>query len=363
MNDSAPMRVGIDYRVAVSHPPGVGRYVRELTRALVALDDPLLGLALVDIGREPDSVPASALGWSRESPRVTRLRIAVPRRAALLAGAFGQSVERFVGDLAVFHHSKAPFLPVEGAMQTLAIGDLPTDPVARAQLARSASRCARVFVFSEAAVPIVAGELDLPVERVVAVPVGADHWSRELREDAAIRLADPPRVLVLGAQTSRREPMRWLRALELLAGAGGEFDVLVAGRRDAGDPEFLAAVAESSISNRIRFDSPGEDAMPRIVAESSLMIHLDRDALTAVTPLEACAAGCAVVVSDTPVFRESLAGTARFLGDADSLADFVAEALACAHDTERRRARRERANAFTWERCARATLETWRAIR
>ena len=46
---SPPMRVGMDYLAAVTHPPGVGRYVRELVRAVVRLDE-RPALALFELG-------------------------------------------------------------------------------------------------------------------------------------------------------------------------------------------------------------------------------------------------------------------------------------------------------------------------
>ncbi|MBN1476631.1 glycosyltransferase family 4 protein [Candidatus Sumerlaeota bacterium] len=79
--------------------------------------------------------------------------------------------------------------------------------------------------------------------------------------------------------------------------------------------------------------------------------------------LEAMAAGCPVLCSDIPVFREVTGGHARLFDprSADALAEQMLGAL---EDPEGERARAERARAFirpfTWERTARRTLDVYR---
>ena len=78
------MRIGIDYLPALVHPPGVGRYVRELVRALVQLEDrPDLGL--FEVGAGERIVDPRSLGLTIGDPRTQRVESHVPRRLLRLA--------------------------------------------------------------------------------------------------------------------------------------------------------------------------------------------------------------------------------------------------------------------------------------
>lgn len=358
------MRVGIDYRVAAAHAPGIGRYVRELTRALIALEDPPrgFGLSLVDIGREPDVVSEQALGLAVAAVPWTRTRWRISRRVMMAAGRWGAPVDRLVKPLEIFHHSRPPLLPISKAKQTIAISDLPKDPAARAELARAVSRCALVFVFGEAGREIVSRELSLAPDRVVVTPVGADHWAREIVDPRSIVPPSRPRVLVLGAQSARREPELLLSACERLAQDGLDFELRITGRKEGGDPKFLEAARRSVLGDRLRFDSPSERDMPRCVAEATVLVHLDRDALTPVSPLEGWAAGCEVIVSDLPVFRDALGENARYATNEATLCAQLEGALRRGYDVDARLERRERARPWSWARCAKATVEAWGAL-
>ena len=57
------MRVGIDYWTAPTHAPGVGRYVRELVRALARRPD-APELALLELGPGARGVPVEAVSYT-----------------------------------------------------------------------------------------------------------------------------------------------------------------------------------------------------------------------------------------------------------------------------------------------------------
>jgi hypothetical protein len=144
------LRIGIDYRVARSHAPGVGRYTRELTRALVPLVSAHFELALLDLGTEPAVLDGSYLGLSASSPHVRRLRAFLPRSwLAPLSRSIGLSADRMLGGVELFHHTRAPHLPVRNALQTLAVSELPpAGTSAEAAFAAESTRMDGLFVFS-----------------------------------------------------------------------------------------------------------------------------------------------------------------------------------------------------------------------
>ena len=65
-------RIGLDYWPATTHAPGIGRYARELVRALVQRAEAPY-LCLFDAGPGPRTVPEDALGLPSGSQRVRRV--------------------------------------------------------------------------------------------------------------------------------------------------------------------------------------------------------------------------------------------------------------------------------------------------
>jgi glycosyltransferase involved in cell wall biosynthesis len=360
-----PLRLGIESRLALAHPPGIGRYVRELLRALAEIEDGERGVALtrVDVGFEPPILRESALGAAARS---RRLRLPLPRSLAVGIGRAGFQVDRLAGGLDFLHHVRAPLLPRSRARRSLALSELPADPGARDALGVAARGADLVFVFSSAAAHAFAPALALDPARLRVVPVGADHWSREIDVLPAVRDAprDRPRILVLGAQRREREPLALLAALEAIARGGLRFEVVYAGRTRGADPGFLARVPDSSIREFVRFVEPTEAELPALVAGSSLLVHLAKEEWTPVTPLEAMAAGCAVVASRLPAFEEALGAAAVFVAPEEIAAPPVLAAhivRAIATEPAARAARRALASRFTWAASAGAHLAEWRA--
>lgn len=286
-------RLGVDYGVGRAHAPGIGRYVREVVRALAALDDGP-ELRLLDAGREPDAVDERALGIA--SPRVRRLRLRVPRGALRAAAVVGLTPDRMLGGCDAFLQARLPALPKASCPEAIAFAELPP---AGTDLARFR----RIVVFSaDSRAKLIAAGSD--ASRVVQLDVGADHWARDLATMPPRR--DPPQVLVLGAPRPQRFPCEVLAACEAAA-ARRELTLVFAGSRAGADPAFVAALAKSPLRERVEWRLPSERELPRLVAESTALAHLTADEGTAVTPLEALAVGVPPIVSRIPAFEEAAA--------------------------------------------------------
>ncbi len=360
------LRVGLDYGVGTRHAPGVGRYARELTRALAALDSSAASLHLLDIGEGARVLREPALGLAARPAVSARLIGEVPRRAArLLARPLG--VEAWFGGLDHFHQVLLPPWPLRSATSSLAVSELPGPGTpSETRLAQTLSEVDQVHVFSRHYREELVRRFGIERERVVQVPVGSDHWLRDLPEHWQPEREE--RVLVLGAQRYERDPLTVLRGFELLLGSGREARLVFAGRRGPATPELEAAIAASPHSARIELrDDVTERELPSLVARAAALVHLSSHEGTPVTPLEAFAVGTAVVATPLPAFREALGAEAEWLEAADAgerpalLARALERALDSTHGdaTDRRRAL---ARAFTWEACARATLQAWQDL-
>ena len=357
------MRVGIDYLPAVTHAPGIGRYARELVRALVRLSD-APELALLEVGGGARRMKGASLGL--EGTRFQRVRSRLPRRVVALIARAGLGVEAMLGRIDVFHRVQADWPPIERSPQVLPVPELPPPGSrAEAELAERARAMDAVLVFSSHYENEVARRLSLEPRRVHRVAVGCEHWLRDLG-NASVARCSTPRVLVLGALREEREPLLVLAAFERLLSRCGPAELLFVGRPGSATERFEAALAHSPARARVRWiRDPLETDMPRTVAESSVLVHLAREEGTPVTPLEACAMGLAVLAAPLPAFEEALGslGTWRAPGSsAEELSRGMEEALADARDGERTAARRQLACEYTWARNAASTVALWQEV-
>ncbi len=358
----ASYQVAIDYWPATSHASGVGRYVRELVRALCALEDGP-NLLLLDVGPGERVFEGDALGLARAGERVHRFHAQVPRSALALArratgGHLALERQPIALCLRVF-----PDQPPEcAAWNVLALAELPgAGSQEAARLAHKLSQRTDVFVFSQAARAAAIERLAVARERIHVLPVGCEHWAREVTAPAG----DPPTIVVLGRADRGRAAVEILHAFEALRRRGKSARLCFLGRRGDAGHAWTQGLENSPFRADITWhQAPSEPHIAGAVASAALLVHLSREEWTAVTPLEGLAAGLALVVSPLPAFQESLAGFAHYVGDweTQALAIALEAALADAADPAARARRRAHASQFTWARQARLTLDAWRRI-
>lgn len=351
------MRVGLDYWTAPTHAPGVGRYVRELVRALAHRAD-APALALLEVGPGPRRVPAQELGLEHAPPGWTRLSADVPRGALAALGGLGLGADRLLGGVDLFHAVDDALPPLARAPRVLARSELPP------QGTRTRTPEALVVFCQSARIPF-AQAWNVDPAHVHVVPVGCDHWLRasgvrDVREG-------PARLVVLGRVDERRGVRALLEACALLHAGGSELELTWCGR--AGDAVELLHGALERDSTRLRWrPDASEHELAVRVAEADLVVHLAEQEWTPVTALEALAAGAALVASRLPALVEAVGDAAAWVDgapqglDARALADALALALEGARDPAARAARRAHAAPFTWDRHAALTIDAWTRI-
>lgn len=374
MSNADSLTVGLDYLPAHSHWPGVGRWMRELVRALVAAGHGE-ELRLFDWGRADRCVEADALGLVDPEGRELRpLTRRWPRRAfdglerVCPRGADGQ-----VGGCDVFQSVHADWPPVRGAKRVVPVPELaPPGSPSDAHWRESVRSAAALLTFSEATRLEVIERTGRPAEQVLAVPVGADHWARTTADPGVSD--EPGPVLVLGALRGEREPEVALEAYERLPGDAPVGELLYVGGQGSGADGFLRRLSFSSARSRVRWLPDVHDhEIGRLLASAATLVHLSEGEASAVTPLEAQHVGVPVVVSDLPAFREGLGADSggpevQFLGAGggrrrgQQLSELLERAVGAARDPEARERSRRRAAPFTWAANASATWAAWERI-
>jgi glycosyltransferase involved in cell wall biosynthesis len=219
------------------------------------------------------------------------------------------------------------------------------------RLGRLARRAAAVVCISEATRAAAIAEWDLDPALVHAIHPGATPP----HEGAAPDVPHRPYFLFVGALEPRKAPDVLARAHAIARGQGLEAD--------------LVFVGQGRLADSLRGD--GVHVLGRVDA----LAPLYRGALAHVMPtylegfgfppLEAALAGTPSIVSDLPVFAETLGDAALRVPPGDERA--LADALLRMERDERLRARlateaRARAETFTWETSARRFHEVLRSV-
>jgi len=349
------VQVVLDWHPARTHAPGIGRYLRELTRALGAAGSCTEGVECrrLDWGRAPQAdLPSGAHGAAGSLPV---RRVALPRRLAGPCSHLG------AGPLAgtsagLLHTARLDLWPRGERRVVLALSELPTEPAHDSELARKARLAGAVVVFTPLWRERAARTLGVDLERVHALPVGCEHWRRGL-------LASPTRtqdVLVLGARRASPALSGLAQAALLLRVEGWRGQLVCAGRPGSADGTLRALDPASAW---LRLVEPREVELPGLVASAGLLAYLQPDPGTPVTPLESLALGTPLACLKSAVLVEAL-GDAPVWVELSEAPDRLAwsRALRAGLGSTPSVEARELVRKHDWASSARAHRRLWRML-
>lgn len=357
------MRIGLDYLPATTHWPGVGRYARELTRALVRLPE-APRLRLFEWGAERRTIGERALGLAQARRAPVRFNARAPRRVLDALARFGLAADRCVGGLDLFHRMHLHGPPIARARCIWAAAELPRAGSREAEALRARlARLDGVLAASATCAAELQREYGVEAARIHRVRTGCEHWRRELRELPP--RDEPGTVIVLGALRAARRHAAILAAFERLHARARVGRMAWIGPRGDAAGELEQRIASSPARAAVECHAqPIEARMPELMARASLLVHLSEGEQTPVTPLEACSFGTPVLASPLPAFVEALGEAAHWASDEaaadpEELARAMEAALASARDPAACARRVELARAYDWEQNARATLAAY----
>lgn len=362
------MRVGIDYRPALVNGEGIGRYVRELVRALVEFNfDANLGLFGYTWAARRFALEELGLRGSRAE----LLRLRVPSRALpWLLRRLSKGVDDLVGGADVYHHTQYSLLPVRRAAEVATIHDcvyvpdagyLPAETRRRmTDTAREmAQRARRILVPTEFVGAEVVMSFGTWPNKVSVTGLGCDHLARNIPPQGF-----PPAreryLLSVSRVEPRKNHLRMLQAFELLVREGFPHRWIVAGPAGHDAESFARALAASPARERVEWRRRVPEAeLPRLYAQADILLFASLHEGFGLPPLEAMAAGTAVLTSCVTAMPEVCGdaawyveptdverifeGTRRLLAEPELRADLVLRG-------------RQRARRFTWRETARQTL-------
>jgi glycosyltransferase involved in cell wall biosynthesis len=367
--------IGMDARAMARQPTGVGRYVRNLARALSRLEEaPELRLYL------PEQGAAAAIGEAREE---------VLRTPAALRGL--DNMFTWTHARLPLHLARRPVDLLHGTFYTLpalcpcpavvTIHDITFDlrpdwftPRARLALsgfaASSARKARHVLTVSECSRRDILQRYGLPPDRVTAIPLAPDPDLERVEDPgrvAAARMAHdlPPRYLLhVGAITPRRNIPRLLEAFARAREEGSDLALALAGPVEEPAPALEPILRRLGIERWVRrlgYVPPGD--LPPLYSGALAVVYPSLYEGFGLPVVEAMACGTPVMAARTSCFPE-VAGDAALLVDPEDVEAMAAGLRALVKDPVLRerlaRAGRERAARFSWQATARGTLDVYR---
>jgi len=373
------VQIGIDYRPALVNVEGIGRYTRELVRALVELEGGE-GLWLFGATLRGARFSRRELSIAGSAAKLRRWRLP-SRWIPWLLARTGRGVDDLLGGCEVYHHTQPNHLPVRRAREVVTLFDciyqldaenpagpgfLAADVAERMTAAarRIVQRASRVLVPCEFVGAEVVLALGAPPERVSITSLGCDHVLRG-RPPEGFPPAEHPYLLTVARVDRRKNHPRMLAAFERLVAAGHPHRWLVVGPRGWGAKEFEDALARSPAADRVEWRRDVADGeLPRLYAQADLLLWASLNEGFGLPPLEAMALGTAVVASAVTSMPE-VCGEAAALVEPTEVESIFAAAAELLDDPEllreRERLGRARAAEFTWRRCARETLAAYQS--
>jgi glycosyltransferase involved in cell wall biosynthesis len=389
------LRIGIDYTAAVRQGAGIGRYTRELVRALAELD------------RENDYVLFAAVGGQRQEAGGRRQE-AGSRRQELVDTGWPPNfqvhsvplsdrtlailwhrlrlplwVELATGPLDIFHSPDFVLPPVRRARTMLTVHDLSfirypqcADANLRAYLnqvvPRSVQRADLVLADSQSTKDDLVELLSVEPNKIEVIYPGVEERFRPIEDQAHLeevrkRYSLPPRfVLGLGTLQPRKNFIHLIEAFADLRFAICDLHLVIAGGKGWLYEEIFATVERLGLEEQVVF--PGfvaDEHLPALYNLADLFVFPSLYEGFGLPPLEALACGTPVITSDASSLPEVMgqAGLMVKATDVDGLAEAMQRVLEDDALREGMIARGlEQARKFTWQKAASRLLNLYEKL-
>jgi len=369
------LRIGIDYTAAVRQGAGIGRYTRELVRALAELDrgnDYVLLAATGRQGQEPGEWPPNFR--VRSVPISDRVLAILWHRLQLPLW-----VELATGPVDIFHSPDFVLPPVRHARTLLTVHDLSfmrhpecADANLRAYLnkvvPRSVHRADLVLADSQNTKDDLVELLGVAPDRIEVIYPGVEERFRPIEDQALLekvrrRYNLPPRfVLGLGTLEPRKNFPCLIKAYSSLVTRYPSLQLVIAGGKGWLYQEIFATVERLGLEAQVIF--------PGFVADgdlnlADLFVFPSLYEGFGLPPLEAMACGTPVITSNASSLPEVVgqAGLMVEATDVEALAEAMKRVLEDDALREGMIAKGlEQAREFTWEGAAAKLLSLYQAI-
>ena len=317
--------IGIDCTAAYEQGAGIGRYVRDLIRALAA-HDRSTAYRLFVAGAPRDGLPRAR----PEFPVAAHAHHA-PLVCALGTGSnFLCRSRRSPEECALFHATDFTLPPtLPGTKTLLTVHDLSfvrapetSTPVLKAYLdrvvPRSARRATHVLADSQATKDDLIELYGMPPEKITVLLSGVNPEFKPVTDTNSLRavrqryqIPDNPYILSIGTVQPRKNYARLITALAALGPAHEDVHLVIAGGRGWLDSPIFRAVYDQGLEDRVHFIGFARDEdLPALYSGAACLAYPSLYEGFGFPVLEAMACATPVVTSTISSMPE-VAGTRR----------------------------------------------------
>ncbi|MEO7985553.1 MAG: glycosyltransferase family 1 protein [Gemmatimonadales bacterium] len=238
-----------------------------------------------------------------------------------------------------------------------------------AMMRMSARRADRLIAISESTRDDLVRMWDVDPARIAAIPLAADsgYRPRSAEEVASAcgkyGLHPGSYALYVGVLEPRKNVDLLVEAFGRVAAGMPGIDLVIAGRKGWMYDQIFAQVARLGLQQRVRFTGyvPNED-LPALYTGARLFAYPSRYEGFGLPVLEAMSCGTPVITTNVSSMPE-VAGDGAVLVPPDDLDALAGALLRVSSDSALRDTLAchglERAKAFSWERCARETVQQY----
>jgi glycosyltransferase involved in cell wall biosynthesis len=364
------MRVGLEVTAAARQGGGIGRYVRELIKALAAMDtDNTYCLFFASPRPIPHPLPPLPENFStRHLPFHDIWLARLWHRAQLPI-----PVELITGPIDVYH---APdfTLPPTRARSLLTVHDLSfardpdsTAPGLRdylnAVVPRSVKRATHLIAVSQATKDDLVELYRTPAEKISVLYEGVDPIFKPTPSPAIRQkygLGDGPFILAVSTLQPRKNFQRLIQALAHLP---KDYKLVIAGGKGWLYDDIFAEAERLAVRGRVQFPGfvPDSD-LPALYTEAAVLAYPSLYEGFGLPLLEAMACGTPTVTSNVSCLPEVAGGASVLVDpfDAEAIAAGIVEAATQREQWVEKGFRR--AAQFRWEESARQLIGLYRKV-
>jgi glycosyltransferase involved in cell wall biosynthesis len=377
-------RIGIDVTAALTQGGGIGRYTRELVRALAIAGNGGYEYTFFS-ARPPAKLPVSHPLPQRANIRLRqaplderwlyrfwyRLRLPLP-------------VQWLSGPLDLFHSPDFVLPPVSGSIPTLlTVHDLSFVHFPEAftpalvnylnkTVPWSVQRASHILADSQATRDDLMNLWNVPGGKITVLYSGVSSTFQPVTGQAprmAVRhkygLGDKPYLVSVGTLQPRKNYQMLIRAFRPVA-ARWPHNLVIAGGKGWLYDEMVAEVERQGLQGRVLFTGFVDDAdLPALYSEATLFLFASLYEGFGLPPLEAMACGVPVLASNASCLPEVVGDAAVQLNPAEEIAWTEAMNYLLSHAGHRGRliaAGFRHARRFTWQKAAGQLLELYHVL-
>ena len=365
----------LDARTAVPHFPGIGRYVRSFSSALIPQLNETERLTLLNSPASSDLAGIASHNGESLTTLVSPFDLSQQWRIPLL-------LKQLRTDSETLYHSPYYLMPYRTGLPTLlTFYDLipikypqTVAPKARLFFRLAASfalrKATRVVAISQSARSDLIDTFHVPGEKVSVTPLAAGRHYRPQPADEVDRVRAEyglPRsfLLYVGINKPHKNLLALVDAYAQFASPHTP-PLVIAGAWDDRYPQPKQRVARLHLGDATRFLGPiPERDLPALYSAATLFIFPSLYEGFGLPVLEAMSSGTPVACANTPGLTEIAADAARLFNphSVPDIADAIAELL---EDSQQRDRRSElglaRAARFSWGETAATTLNCYREL-